>query len=80
MLIEIDCDGHRAGVKPGDPVLVDIAQALARGAEPRGVMTHAGDSYNCRSTEAIAAMAEKERGAVVKSAAVRARPASRRPW
>jgi D-serine deaminase-like pyridoxal phosphate-dependent protein len=69
-LVEIDCDGHRAGVKPGHPVLVDIAKALARGAQPRGVMTHAGDSYNCRSTAAIAEMAEKERGSVVKSAAV----------
>ncbi|MBL0141858.1 MAG: alanine racemase [Betaproteobacteria bacterium] len=70
VLIEIDCDGHRAGVKPGHPVLIDIARALAAGAEPRGVMTHAGDSYNCRSTEAIAAMAGRERDAVVKSAAV----------
>jgi D-serine deaminase-like pyridoxal phosphate-dependent protein len=69
-LIEIDCDGHRAGVKPGHPVLADIAKALARGAQPRGVMTHAGDSYNCRSTAAIADMAEQERGAVVRSAAV----------
>ena len=69
-LIEVDCDGHRAGVKPGDPLLVEIAKALARGAQPRGVMTHAGDSYNCRSAEAIAGMAERERGAVVKSAAV----------
>jgi len=68
-LIEIDCDGHRAGVRPGDPVLIDIAKALAKGAQPRGVMTHAGDSYNCRSTEAIVAMAEKERAAVVSSAA-----------
>ena len=70
VLIEIDCDGHRAGVKPGDPVLVDIAGALAKGAHALGVMTHAGDSYNCRSTEAIADMAETERRAVVKSAAV----------
>ncbi|HEX4943751.1 MAG TPA: DSD1 family PLP-dependent enzyme [Usitatibacteraceae bacterium] len=70
VLIEVDCDGHRAGVKPGDPVLVEIAKALARGAQPRGVMTHAGDSYNCRSTEAIAAMAEKERVAVLGSAMV----------
>jgi D-serine deaminase-like pyridoxal phosphate-dependent protein len=69
-LIEIDCDGHRAGVKPGHPVLLDIAKALARGAQLRGVMTHAGDSYNCRTTEAIADMAEQERGAVVRSAAV----------
>ncbi len=69
-LIEIDCDGHRAGVKPGHPVLLDIAKALSKGAQPRGVMTHAGDSYNCRSTDAIADMAEKERGAVVRSAAL----------
>lgn len=69
-LIEIDCDGHRAGVKPGHPVLLDIAKALAKGARPAGVMTHAGDSYNCRTTQAIADMAEQERGAVVKSAAV----------
>lgn len=69
-LIEIDCDGHRAGVKPGDALLVDIARALDDGAEVRGVMTHAGDSYNCRSTAAIADMAERERRAVVESAAV----------
>lgn len=69
-LIEVDCDGHRAGVKPADPLLLDIARALARGAEPRGVMTHAGDSYNCRGAEAIAGMAERERDAVVRSAAL----------
>lgn len=69
-LIEIDCDGHRAGVKPGAPLLADIARALAAGAVPRGVMTHAGDSYGCRTTQAIADMAEQERRAVVDSAAV----------
>ena len=69
-LIEIDCDGHRAGVKPGDALLVDIARALAKGARPRGVMTHAGDSYHCATTAAIAAMAERERSAVVDCATV----------
>ena len=68
-LIEIDSDGHRAGVKPGHPLLADIAKVLARGAKPLGVMTHAGASYNCRSTQEIADMAEQERGAVVRSAA-----------
>ncbi len=69
-LVEIDCDGHRAGVKPDDDaLLVAIARALAAGARPHGVMTHAGDSYNCRSTQAIAAMAERERAAVVAAAA-----------
>ncbi|MBI2796060.1 MAG: alanine racemase [Gemmatimonadetes bacterium] len=70
VLIEIDSDGHRAGVKPGSPLLIVIARALAPGAVLRGVMTHAGESYNCTSTAAITAMAEQERRAVVDSAAV----------
>jgi D-serine deaminase-like pyridoxal phosphate-dependent protein len=69
VLVEIDCDGHRSGVKPGDPMLLEIARTLREGAmEVRGVMTHAGDSYNCRSTSEIFAMAERERRAVVDSA------------
>lgn len=65
-LIEIDSDGHRSGVKPGDAVLVDIGRVLeaGKGAELRGVLTHAGDSYNCCDTAAIRAMAERERLAV----------------
>jgi D-serine deaminase-like pyridoxal phosphate-dependent protein len=69
-LIEIDCDGHRAGVPPGAPLLVEIAKVLAQGADPRGVMTHAGASYGCRSADALRAFAEQERRAVVESAAV----------
>jgi D-serine deaminase-like pyridoxal phosphate-dependent protein len=69
MLIEIDCDGHRSGVKADDPHLVDLGKAIeTSGAELRGVMTHAGSSYNCRSVEAIRAMAEQERCAVVSAA------------
>ncbi len=69
VLIEIDCDGHRSGVKPGDRVLLEIASALrGEGAELRGVMTHAGDSYNCTSIMEIRGMAEREREAVVTSA------------
>jgi D-serine deaminase-like pyridoxal phosphate-dependent protein len=64
-LIEIDCDGHRSGVKPGDPRLPELGRAVKN---LRGVMTHAGASYNCRSTEDIAAVAERERWAVVSSA------------
>jgi D-serine deaminase-like pyridoxal phosphate-dependent protein len=65
-LVEIDSDGHRAGVGPDDPRLMEIAEAL-RGSL-HGVMTHAGDSYNCESTEAIRAVAERERTAVVQAA------------
>jgi D-serine deaminase-like pyridoxal phosphate-dependent protein len=67
-LIEIDADNHRSGVKPDGADLVPVGRALTGGAEVRGVMTHAGGSYDCRSTDAIAAMAEAERAAVVVAA------------
>lgn len=69
-LIEIDCDGHRAGVQPKDTdQLLAIARVLhEHGACLRGVMTHAGESYGCRSVEAIADMAEQERWAAVSCA------------
>jgi D-serine deaminase-like pyridoxal phosphate-dependent protein len=66
VLIEIDSDGHRAGLKPGDPDLVEVARALAGGgATVAGVMTHAGASYNCTSVDAIRAMARRERDAAL---------------
>lgn len=65
-LIEIDCDGHRAGVQPGHvEQLLAIARVLDGAGCLRGVMTHAGESYGCRSVDAIAAMAEQERLAAV---------------
>jgi len=68
VLVEIDSDGHRGGVKPDSDALLDVAAALRSGARCRGVMTHAGASYDCRSTDAIAAMAEQERAVVVRAA------------
>ena len=69
VLIEIDCDGHRSGVVPGDPALLEIGRTLAHGGcELRGVMTHAGGSYNQDTVGAIKAMAVQERDAVVNSA------------
>jgi D-serine deaminase-like pyridoxal phosphate-dependent protein len=65
-LIEIDSDGHRAGIRPGDPRLVAVAEVL--GDSLVGVMTHAGGSYSCATPEAIRAFAERERCAVVDSA------------
>lgn len=75
VMIEIDTDGHRAGVKPADPYLLEVARAVAASPalELKGVMTHAGASYDCRSLDAIADMAETERsGAVAAAAAIRA--------
>ena len=62
VLIEIDSDGHRSGVKPDSAVLLDIGRHLEQAGVPvKGVMTHAGSSYDCTSLEAIRAMAEQER-------------------
>lgn len=45
VLLEIDCDGHRAGLRPDDPRLTAIAALLRDGGqEVRGVLTHAGSS------------------------------------
>ncbi len=69
VLIEIDTDGHRAGVKPEDARLLDIGRALhAGGAVLAGVMTHAGASYELHDPEALAAMAEQERALCVRAA------------
>lgn len=70
VFIEVDADGHRAGVKPSDPDLIHIGHALASSRNLRlaGVMTHAGSSYHCASSIAIAAIAEQERAGAVEAA------------
>jgi D-serine deaminase-like pyridoxal phosphate-dependent protein len=65
-LIEIDSDGHRAGVAPDDELLIDTGQRL--GPALAGVMTHAGASYDCRTRDEFEAMAEQERALTVRAA------------
>ncbi|NEJ74436.1 DSD1 family PLP-dependent enzyme [Rhizobium phaseoli] len=68
-MIEIDCDGHRSGVRPTDRAqLLEIGQVLAAGADLRGVLTHAGDSYKGGGVKAQQLYAEAERLAVVEAA------------
>jgi D-serine deaminase-like pyridoxal phosphate-dependent protein len=65
-LIEIDSDGHRSGLRPGDPAIVEIGAILHEGgARLRGVLTHAGGSYDVPDDDAKAAFAEQERAAAV---------------
>jgi D-serine deaminase-like pyridoxal phosphate-dependent protein len=69
VMIEIDTDGHRAGVKPDDDLLLAIGRTLHDGgATLVGVMTHAGASYALNTPEALAAMAEQERSRCVHAA------------
>jgi D-serine deaminase-like pyridoxal phosphate-dependent protein len=70
-LIEIDCDGHRGGVRPDDPALPAIARTLAgRAAEVRGVLVHAGESYYADGDDELRAAAENERRCAVRAAEV----------
>jgi len=69
-LIEIDCDGHRSGILPGDADrLRAIAAALVDGGELRGVLTHAGGSYSARGDK-LKDFADTERKAVVEAATI----------
>lgn len=69
VLIEVDADGHRSGVKPQDAdKLVAIGRVLDGGASLRGVLLHAGDSYGLSDPDALRAAAEAERVAAVTAA------------
>lgn len=68
VLLEIDTDGERAGFRPGDKDLLSTARALDRGGcDVLGVMTHAGGSYNCRTSACIEDIAENERAGAVEA-------------
>jgi D-serine deaminase-like pyridoxal phosphate-dependent protein len=68
-MIEIDSDGHRAGVQPDDDLLIAIGRRLHDGgAILTGVLTHAGSSYDLDTPEALQAMAEQERRLTVRAA------------
>lgn len=67
-LIEIDCDGHRSGLKPNDPTIVEVARAMTDGAVLRGVITHAGESYSALTPALMRVAAQNEAKAAVQAA------------
>lgn len=68
--IEVDCGEHRTGVDPDGERLLTLARLLAEAPETelRGVLTHGGQSYRCRSLAEVQAVAETERERVVHAA------------
>ena len=68
VLIEVDCDGHRSGVRPESELLIEIARALTDGAELAGVLTHAGASYDVENLAVIRRAAANERDGIVTAA------------
>ncbi|MFF9020342.1 DSD1 family PLP-dependent enzyme [Streptomyces eurythermus] len=67
-LIEIDCDGHRGGLRPDAPGLTGIGRVLHDAGCLDGVLTHAGESYSAFTAEERRAAARNEREAVVTAA------------
>ncbi|MCD2442024.1 alanine racemase [Agromyces sp. SYSU K20354] len=67
-LIEIDCDGHRGGIRPDDPTLLEIARILDAAGLMRGVLDHAGESYFAATGPAQQDAAENERATLVDAA------------
>jgi D-serine deaminase-like pyridoxal phosphate-dependent protein len=69
-VIEIDCGEHRSGLPPDGPI-VALARAIdaAPGLRLRGVMTHAGHSYDTHDPAKVVPVAAAERDAAVGTAA-----------
>ena len=67
LLIEIDCGGERGGVQPDSRQLLEIGKLIksSESIEFCGLMTHAGQSYHCRSVSEIISVAEQERMAII---------------
>jgi reactive intermediate/imine deaminase len=67
--IEIDTDGHRSGIKPDEPALLEVGKILHTGGmKLGGVLTHAGSSYELNTPETLRALAEQERSGCVRAA------------
>ena len=64
--VEIDTDGHRSGIRPDEPALLDVARTLHEGGmQLGGVLTHAGSSYQYDTPDGLTAIAEQERAGCV---------------
>ncbi|WP_406277640.1 DSD1 family PLP-dependent enzyme [Embleya sp. NBC_00896] len=66
--IEIDCDGHRGGLKPDAPALPEIGRILHDAGCLDGVLTHAGESYFAYTAEERRLAAKNERDTAVAAA------------
>lgn len=65
--LKVDCGGGRAGVAPDGAEALALARAVVASPhlELAGILTHAGHAYACRSRAEAAAVAGREREAMV---------------
>lgn len=67
VFLKVDCGLHRAGLGPDDPLLPALAARLARSRhlDFRGLLTHAGQAYHCRTWDEVQDVSRRERDIVV---------------
>jgi D-serine deaminase-like pyridoxal phosphate-dependent protein len=68
VLIEIDSDGHRSGLRPNDPHLLAVGEVLAEAGLLGGILTHAGESYGSQNLDDLKRFAKLERDQAVLAA------------
>ncbi|HEX4272379.1 MAG TPA: alanine racemase, partial [Rhizomicrobium sp.] len=69
VMIEVDVDGHRSGVRWDDhDALIAIARVLNKDAKLHGILCHAGDSYHLHGPAALEEAANLERSRIVAAA------------
>ncbi len=65
--LKVDCGYHRAGLDPNSEVAVNLARDLHE--SPKlvfdGILTHSGQAYRARGSEALRRVAEQERSIMV---------------
>lgn len=71
VFLKVDCGYHRAGVDPARAASAALAARLAVSPQLdfRGLLTHAGHAYGCRTAEEIRVVAAQERDVMVAFAA-----------
>ncbi len=67
IFLEVDCGGGRSGVDPEDENSLSLAHRIqtAPNLELRGLLTHAGHAYSCRTWSEVEQVAEQERAIIV---------------
>ncbi|OWZ19404.1 Alanine racemase [Phytophthora megakarya] len=63
LLIHVDVGYHRVGIEQDDPKLLQLAQRIQKtnSLEFRGLLSHAGHAYHCKSVAECSEVAEIER-------------------
>lgn len=69
--LKVDCGYGRAGVDPGSPAMLELAQRIGERTHLRfaGILAHAGHSYKARGAAQVLAVARQERDVMVAAAA-----------